>query len=217
MCAFCYDTRHRRCCVRLARDGHPFWNMGMGGVSTGLLSWAVFRLYGSCYFSPVTKRGGFELLISACTLLSGMVWALVVFTLVARWRRIWRGNCQLRVDGDRSDDIIIRAKHSWYARFCWEHSSTPRHFTGEQGDWRLVLPSLALGLIFWLCENSRALLYDGITPRATSANCGGVQNKKAWGLLHHRSRLRLVLTYGISQNIILPHRALHVPQSRSIP
>lgn len=48
----------------------------MGGRLPGLLSWAGF-LGCTAYFA--CPQGGFKgLLISACTLLSGMVWALVI-------------------------------------------------------------------------------------------------------------------------------------------
>ncbi len=49
---------------------------GWVAVSLGLLSWAGF-LGCTAYFA--CPQGGFKgLLISACTLLSGMVWALVI-------------------------------------------------------------------------------------------------------------------------------------------
>lgn len=73
---FCYDARHEHTSFYCYHYGHPFWNMGMGGRLPGLLSWAGF-LGCTAYFA--CPQGGFKgLLISACTLLSGMVWALVI-------------------------------------------------------------------------------------------------------------------------------------------
>lgn len=54
-------------------------------VSLGLLSWAGF-LGCTAYFA--CPQGGLKgLFISGCTLLSGVVWALVIMK-AARWRRI---------------------------------------------------------------------------------------------------------------------------------
>lgn len=82
---------------------------GWVAVSLGLLSWAGF-LGCTAYFA--CPQGGFKgLLISACTLLSGMVWALVIIhgSALAPHLEI--------VDGDRGIPDVYPGKAA-IAFFC---------------------------------------------------------------------------------------------------
>ena len=91
---------------------------GWVAVSLGLLSWAGF-LGCTAYFA--CPQGGLKgLAISAATLLSGVVWAMVIIYGSALAPH-------LEILGYVITGIVA--------------------FPG-QGDWKLVLPSLALGLIF---------------------------------------------------------------------
>ena len=102
---------------------------GWVAVALGLLSWAGF-LGCTAYFA--CPQGGLKgLAISSCTVMSGVAWALVIIhgsALVAFL-------------------MCIQARRTLL-------SFVPGTFIGAcatfaaDGDWRLVIPSLALGLVF---------------------------------------------------------------------
>lgn len=116
---------------------------GWVAVSLGLLSWAGF-LGCTAYFA--CPKGGFKgLLISACTLLSGMVWALVIIhgSALAPHLEI----VSYVLTGIVAFLMCIQAKQLLLSFVPGTFIGACATFAG-QGDWRLVLPSLALGLIF---------------------------------------------------------------------
>ena len=93
---------------------------GWVAVSLGLLSWAGF-LGCTVYFA--CPQGGIKgLFISGCTLMSGVIWALVIM-------------------------MCIQAKHMLLSFVPGTFMGACATFAG-QGDWALVLPSLMLGLVF---------------------------------------------------------------------
>lgn len=116
---------------------------GWVAVALGLLSWAGF-LGCTAYFA--CPQGGLKgLLISTCTVMSGVVWALVII----------HGSAlapQLEVVSYIMTGVVaflmcIQARQLIL-------SFVPGTFIGAcatfaaGGDWRLVVPSLALGLVF---------------------------------------------------------------------
>ncbi|GAS74988.1 inner membrane protein YcdZ [Salmonella enterica] len=116
---------------------------GWVAVSLGLLSWAGF-LGCTAYFA--CPQGGLKgLWISACTLLSGVVWALVIINGSALAPHM--DIVGYVMTGIVAFMMCIQAKQ-------WLLSFVPGTFIGAcatfagQGDWRLVVPSLALGLVF---------------------------------------------------------------------
>lgn len=94
---------------------------GWVAVALGLLSWAGF-LGCTAYFA--CPQGGLKgLAISSCTVMSGVVWALVII----------HGSAlapQLQILSYMMTGIVACATFA------------------ADGDWRLVVPSLALGLVF---------------------------------------------------------------------
>ncbi len=116
---------------------------GWVAVSLGLLSWAGF-LGCTAYFA--CPQGGLKgLAISAATLLSGVVWAMVIIY----------GSAQaphLEILGYVITGIVaflmcIQAKQTLLSFVPGTFIGACATFAG-QGDWKLVLSSLALGLLF---------------------------------------------------------------------
>lgn len=147
---------------------------GWVAVSLGLLSWAGF-LGCTAYFA--CPQGGFKgLLISACTLLSGMVWALVIIhgSALAPHLEI----VSYVLTGIVAFLMCIQAKQLLLSFVPGTFIGACATFAG-QGDWRLVLPSLALGLIF-----GYAMKIVGYGWHHAASNIQRIrrsQNKKAWG------------------------------------
>ncbi|WP_414093958.1 DUF1097 domain-containing protein [Escherichia albertii] len=123
------------------------WAVSLGllswAVSLGLLSWAGF-LGCTAYFA--CPQGGLKgLAISAATLLSGVVWAMVIIY----------GSAQaphLEILGYVITGIVaflmcIQAKQTLLSFVPGTFIGACATFAG-QGDWKLVLSSLALGLLF---------------------------------------------------------------------
>ncbi|UMX92328.1 DUF1097 domain-containing protein [Escherichia coli] len=115
---------------------------GWVAVSLGLLSWAGF-LGCTAYFA--CPQGGLKgLAISAATLLSGVVWAMVI---IYGSTGTTSGNSRL------CHNRYCRVSDVFRRNSCCFHF-VPGTFIGAcatfagQGDWKLVLPSLALGLVF---------------------------------------------------------------------
>ncbi|ECW1233788.1 DUF1097 domain-containing protein [Salmonella enterica] len=126
---------------------------GWVAVSLGLLSWAGF-LGCTAYFA--CPQGGFKgLLISVCTLLSGMVWALVIIhgSALAPHLEI----VSYVLTGIVAFLMCIQAKQLLLSFVPGTFIGACATFAG-QGDWRLVLPSLALGLIFGYTSNEPVML-----------------------------------------------------------
>lgn len=116
---------------------------GWVAVSLGLLSWAGF-LGCTAYFA--CPQGGLKgLAISAATLLSGVVWAMVIIygSALAPHLEI----LGYVITGIVAFLMCIQAKQLLLSFVPGTFIGACATFAG-QGDWKLVLPSLALGLIF---------------------------------------------------------------------
>ncbi len=116
---------------------------GWVAVALGLLSWAGF-LGCTAYFA--CPQGGLKgLVISTCTVMSGVAWALVIIhgSALAPQLEI----VSYIMTGIVAFMMCIQARQLLL-------SFVPGTFIGAcatfaaSGDWRLVLPSLALGLVF---------------------------------------------------------------------
>ena len=125
---------------------------GWVAVSLGLLSWAGF-LGCTAYFA--CPQGGLKgLFISACTLCSGVLWAQVIIhgSAVAPHLEI----LGYMVTGVVAFLMCIQARHILL-------SFVPGTFIGacatfaNQGEWRIVVPSLLLGLVFGFAMKNSGL------------------------------------------------------------
>lgn len=125
---------------------------GWVAVSLGLLSWAGF-LGCTAYFA--CPQGGIKgLFISACTLCSGVLWAQVIIhgSALAPHMEI----LGYMVTGVVAFLMCVQAKHMLL-------SFVPGTFIGacatfaNQGEWRIVVPSLLLGLVFGFAMKNSGL------------------------------------------------------------
>ncbi|MEL4014458.1 DUF1097 domain-containing protein [Dryocola clanedunensis] len=125
---------------------------GWVAVSLGLLSWAGF-LGCTAYFA--CPQGGLKgLFISLCTLCSGVVWAQVIIqgSALAPHLEI----LGYVVTGVVAFLMCIQARHVLL-------SFVPGTFIGacatfaNQGEWRVVVPSLLLGLAFGFAMKNSGL------------------------------------------------------------
>lgn len=116
---------------------------GWAAVSLGLLSWAGF-LGCTAYFA--CPQGGLKgLLISGCTVMSGVLWALVII----------HGSAlapHLEIVGYVMTGVVaflmcIQAKQLLLSFVPGTFIGACATFAG-QADWRLVVPSLLVGLVF---------------------------------------------------------------------
>ncbi|KFD19550.1 YcdZ family protein [Yokenella regensburgei ATCC 49455] len=116
---------------------------GWVAVSLGLLSWAGF-LGCTAYFA--CPQGGLKgLLISGCTVMSGVLWALVII----------HGSAlapHLEIVGYVMTGVVaflmcIQAKQLLLSFVPGTFIGACATFAG-QADWRLVVPSLLVGLVF---------------------------------------------------------------------
>lgn len=116
---------------------------GWVAVSLGLLSWAGF-LGCTAYFACPT--GGLKgLAISACTTMSGVIWALVII----------HGSAlapHLEIVGYIMTGIVaflmcIQSKQLLLSFVPGTFIGACATFAG-QGDWKLIVSSLAVGLLF---------------------------------------------------------------------
>ncbi|HGK7508858.1 DUF1097 domain-containing protein [Kluyvera cryocrescens] len=116
---------------------------GWVAVSLGLLSWAGF-LGCTAYFACPT--GGLKgLVISACTTMSGVIWALVIIygSALAPHLEI----VSYVMTGIVAFLMCIQAKQLLLSFVPGTFIGACATFAG-QGDWQLVVPSLAVGLLF---------------------------------------------------------------------
>lgn len=140
---FCYHARHEHTSLYCNHNRHSLRYLGMGGCFQGLLSWAGF-LGCTAYFA--CPQGGLKgLAISAATLLSGVVWAMVIIygSALAPHLEI----LGYVITGIVAFLMCIQAKQLLLSFVPGTFIGACATFAG-QGDWKLVLPSLALGLIF---------------------------------------------------------------------
>lgn len=135
---------------------------GWVAVSLGLLSWAGF-LGCTAYFA--CPQGGLKgLLISACTTMSGVLWAQVIIYGSAMAPH-------LEIVGYLMTGVVaflmcIQAKQLLLSFVPGTFIGACATFAG-QGDWRLVVPSLAVGLIFGFAMKNAGLW---LANRRTSAS-----------------------------------------------
>ena len=116
---------------------------GWVAVSLGLLSWAGF-LGCTAYFACPTG-GLMGLVISACTTMSGVIWALVIIygSALAPHLEI----VSYVMTGIVAFLMCIQAKQLLLSFVPGTFIGACATFAG-QGDWQLVVPSLAVGLLF---------------------------------------------------------------------
>ena len=119
---------------------------GWVAVALGLLSWAGF-LGCTAYFA--CPQGGLKgLVISTCTVLSGVAWALVIIHGSALAPQL---------------EIVLSFVPGTFIGACATFAAN--------GDWRLVLPSLALGLVFgYAMKNSGLWLATRAEKNKSLAN-----------------------------------------------
>ena len=116
---------------------------GWVAVSLGLLSWAGF-LGCTAYFA--CPQGGFKgLAISTCTTLSGVLWALVIIYGSALAPQLEIVSYVMTgvvafLMGMQSKQLLLSFVPGTFIGAC-------ATFAG-QGDWRVVVPSLLVGLLF---------------------------------------------------------------------
>lgn len=135
---------------------------GWVAVSLGLIGWAGF-LGCTAYFA--CPQGGVKgLVISACTLMSGVVWAQVIIHGSALAPHI-------EIIGYVMTGLVaflmcVQAKSVLLSFVPGTFIGACATFAG-QGDWRQVVPSLAVGLLFgyamknsglWLASRNSSLL-----------------------------------------------------------
>ncbi len=116
---------------------------GWVAVSLGLLGWAGF-LGCTAYFA--CPQGGLKgLLISTCTVLSGVAWAEVIIhgTALAPHFDIFG----YMMTGVVAFLMCLQAKNLLLSFVPGTFIGACATFAGA-GDWQLVLPSLAVGLLF---------------------------------------------------------------------
>ncbi|WP_455427697.1 DUF1097 domain-containing protein [Dryocola sp. LX212] len=125
---------------------------GWVAVSLGLLSWAGF-LGCTAYFA--CPQGGLKgLFISLCTLCSGVMWALVIIHGSALAPHLEM--LGYVVTGVVAFLMCLQARHVLL-------SFVPGTFIGacaifaNQGEWRVVVPSLLLGLAFGFAMKNSGL------------------------------------------------------------
>ena len=136
---------------------------GWVAVSLGLLSWAGF-LGCTAYFA--CPQGGLKgLFISACTLMSGVAWALVIIhgSALAPHLEIFG----YAMTGVVAFLMCVQAKHLLLSFVPGTFIGACATFAG-QGDWALVVPSLALGLAFGYAMKNSGLWLAARRTRAQS-------------------------------------------------
>ena len=116
---------------------------GWVAVSLGLLSWAGF-LGCTAYFA--CPQGGLKgLAISACTLISGVLWALVIIHGSALAPHL--ESVGYIMTGMVAFLMCIQAKQLLLSFVPGTFIGACATFAG-QGDYKLVVPSVMLGLVF---------------------------------------------------------------------
>lgn len=114
------------------------------GILSGIWGWVAVSLGCTAYFA--CPQGGLKgLAISAATLLSGVVWAMVIIygSALAPHLEI----LGYVITGIVAFLMCIQAKQLLLSFVPGTFIGACATFAG-QGDWKLVLPSLALGLVF---------------------------------------------------------------------
>ncbi|MCE9948443.1 DUF1097 domain-containing protein [Hafnia paralvei] len=117
--------------------------LGWVAVSLGLLSWAGFLGCTAYFACPQGGLKGFG--ISFCTLLSGVFWAEVIIyggALRPEWTILG-----YILTGIVAFLMCIQAQQRWLAFVPGTFIGACATFAGN-GDWKMVVPSLIVGLVF---------------------------------------------------------------------
>jgi len=134
---------------------------GWGAVCLGFLSWAGF-LGCTAYFA--CPQGGLKgLFISGCTMMSGVVWALVIMkgSALAPHLEI----VGYMMTGAVAFLMCIQAKHLLLSFVPGTFIGACATFAG-QGDWKMIVPSLLLGLVFGYAMKNSGLWLAARRERA---------------------------------------------------
>ncbi|MGP3590054.1 DUF1097 domain-containing protein [Vagococcus sp. WN89Y] len=134
---------------------------GWVAVSLGLISWAGF-LGCTAYFA--CPQGGIKgLAISACTLMSGVVWALAIMhgTALAPHLEI----IGYTLTGVVAFFMCLQAKNMLLSFVPGTFIGACATFAG-QGEWRLVVPSLMVGVLFGYAMKNSGLWLASRTKKA---------------------------------------------------
>ncbi len=139
---------------------------GWVAVSLGLLSWAGF-LGCTAYFA--CPQGGLKgLAISACTLISGVLWALVIIHGSALAPHL--ESVGYIMTGMVAFLMCIQAKQLLLSFVPGTFIGACATFAG-QGDYKLVVPSVMLGLVFgYAMKNSGLWLASRAAKKRLSLN-----------------------------------------------
>ncbi|WP_156124023.1 DUF1097 domain-containing protein [Enterobacter sp. Bisph1] len=133
---------------------------GWVAVSLGLLGWAGF-LGCTAYFA--CPQGGLKgLLISACTVLSGVAWAQVIIHGSALAPHL--DIIGYLLTGGVAFLMCLQAKNLLLSFVPGTFIGACATFAG-QGDWRLVLPSLVVGLLFGYAMKNSGLWLASRRPQ----------------------------------------------------
>lgn len=125
---------------------------GWVAVAFGLLSWAGF-LGCTAYFA--CPQGGLKgLLISACTTMSGVLWAQVIISGSAMAPHL--EIVGYLMTGGVAFLMCIQAKQLLLSFVPGTFIGACALFAGN-GNWRLIVPSLALGLLFGFAMKNSGL------------------------------------------------------------
>ncbi|ABP60231.1 protein of unknown function DUF1097 [Enterobacter sp. 638] len=134
---------------------------GWVAVSLGLLSWAGF-LGCTAYFA--CPQGGLKgLFISGSTMMSGVVWALIIMkgSALAPHLEI----VGYMMTGAVAFLMCIQAKHLLLSFVPGTFIGACATFAG-QGDWKMIVPSLLLGLVFGYAMKNSGLWLAARRERA---------------------------------------------------
>lgn len=139
---------------------------GWVAVSLGLLSWAGF-LGCTAYFA--CPQGGLKgLAISACTLISGIIWALVIMHGSALAPHL--ESVGYIMTGMVAFLMCIQAKQLLLSFVPGTFMGACATFAG-QGDYKLVVPSVMLGLVFgYAMKNSGLWLASRAAKKRLALN-----------------------------------------------
>lgn len=125
---------------------------GWVAVSLGLLSWAGF-LGCTAYFA--CPQGGLKgLIISFCTLLSGVAWAQIIIHSSALMPGLEIAS--YAITGVVAFLMCMQAKSVLLSFVPGTFIGACATFAG-QGDWRLIVPSLIVGLLFGFAMKNSGL------------------------------------------------------------
>ncbi|WP_318378448.1 DUF1097 domain-containing protein [Enterobacter sp.] len=125
---------------------------GWVAVSLGLLSWAGFLGCTAWFACPQSGMKG--LLISFCTLLSGVAWAQLIIHSSALMPHLEIAS--YAITGVVAFLMCMQAKSLLLSFVPGTFIGACATFAG-QGDWRLVVPSLIVGLIFGFAMKNSGL------------------------------------------------------------